>query len=220
MLAAVGAVGLTGPLAGYASADGGSGPEVASLEVIDRSNPPWVWYRVRWDVTSGDADLATARSELLHDGAVVDSRETSVSGSRETGAHRIRTKGEADTVRFLAFDEEGRLGGRVFDADDPADEGDGDETDGGDTDGSGGDGESDSSGTGGSVDDAEDDGEDGDGNESDGTEVDAVENATEANSDGDENADGSPGPGAFTALASITGTGYLLARLRRDDTER
>src|SRR6056297_2276698 len=110
LLTAIGAIGVSASLAGSVSADDDdddeSGPTIDSLVLTDNSNPPWTWYHTKWDVSSEDGPLRTARTELLNDGAIVASEETDVSRSTAFGEHRVRTMGEADTVRFIVVDAE------------------------------------------------------------------------------------------------------------------
>jgi subtilisin len=88
---------------------GDTSPTIDVFETSTRVTGPWQRVDVDWAVSDEDGDLASVKSELLDSGGgVLDSQESSVSGSSASGEHSLRTRsGDPVSVRLTVTDEAG-----------------------------------------------------------------------------------------------------------------
>ena len=86
---------------------GNNDPVINSFVFNNSTSGPWKRTDVSWNVSDKDGDLSSVKSELLNGSNVVDSQTSTVSGSSASGQHDLRTRNNADAVRFTVTDQNG-----------------------------------------------------------------------------------------------------------------
>ena len=84
-------------------------PTIERFDLTEWSNPAWSRVKVEWAVSHEGEQLEHVETRLLRTGSVLDSEESSVSGSTADGEHSLRTRERSDryTVQLTVTDTEG-----------------------------------------------------------------------------------------------------------------
>ncbi len=98
-------------------------PKIVKFEVDTRTTGPFKRANVKWEAYHEDGALNEVKSELPVPGddgevlEVLDTETTSVSGESASGEYNLRTRGDADAVRFTVTDIKGQKTIEIKDVD-------------------------------------------------------------------------------------------------------